>query len=148
MEPRRVILDRHAWHDFYFLALYEIVQLRRTETEENPLVIVDGFADAVENSLDVVCDFVSLLERNYFALFVFPNFFSCRKLVFPAYISRRVFADAVDVIMRQRRNNADTGLVFVFLELVYLLLDVVLVAEKRMRQKIRNRYDVFLWNTV
>ena len=112
------------------------------------MVIVDSFANAVENRLDVVYDFTGLLERNHFAFFVLPDFFSCRKLVFPAYVSRRVFADAVDVIMRQRRNDADTGLVFVFLELVYLLLDVVLVAEKRMRQKIRNSYDVFLWNTV
>lgn len=148
MKPRRVVLDRHAGYNLDFLALYEVVQLRRAETEENPLVIVDGFADAVENRLDVVYDFMGLIERNYFALFVLPNFFSCRKLIFPAYISRRVFADAVNVIMRQRRNDTYTRLVFVFLELVYLLLDVVLVAEKRMRQKIRNRYDVFLWNTI
>lgn len=112
------------------------------------MVIVNSFANAVENRLDVVYDFTGLLERNYFAFFVLPDFFPCRKLVFPAYVSLRIFADAVDVIMRQRRNDADTGLVFVFLELVYLLLDVVLVAEKRMRQKVRNSYDVFLWNTV
>ena len=112
------------------------------------MVIVNSFANAVENRLDVIYDFVGLLERNYFAFFVLPDFFSCRKLIFPAYISRRVFADAVDVIMRQRRNDADAGLVFVFLELIYLLLDIVLVAEKRMRQKIRNRYDIFLRNTI
>lgn len=148
MKPRRVILDRHARNNLYFLALYEIIQLRRAKTEENPLVIVNGFTYAVENSLDIVYNFVSLLKRNYFTFFVLPNFLSSRKFVFPAYVTKRIFADAIDIIMRQRRNDTNTGLVFIFLELVYLLFDVILIAEKRMRQKIWNCYDVFLWNIV
>ena len=148
MKPRRVILDRHARNNLYFLALYEIIQLRRTKTEENPLVIVNGFTYAVENRLDIVYNFMSLLKRNYFTLFVLPNFLSSRKFVFPAYVTKRIFTDAIDIIMRQRRNDTNTGLVFIFLELVYLLFDVILIAEKRMRQKVWNCYDVFLWNIV
>ena len=148
MKPRRVILDRHARNNLYFLALYEIIQLRRAKTEENPLVIVSRFTYAVENRLDIVYNFMSLLKRNYFAFFVLPNFFSGRKFIFPAHVSRCIFTNAINVIMRQRRNNTYTGLVFIFLELVYLLFDVILIAEKRMRQKIWNCYDVFLWNII
>ena len=148
MKPRRVILNRHARDNLYFLALYEIIQLRRTKTEENPLVIVNGFTYAVKNSLDIIYNFMSLLKRNYFTFFVLPNFLSCRKFVFPAYVTKRIFTDAINIIMRQRRNDTNAGLVFIFLELVYLLFNVILIAEKRMRQKIWNCYDVFLWNII
>lgn len=148
MKPRRVILNRHARDNLYFLALYEIIQLRRAKTEENPLVIVNGFTYTVENSLDIVYNFVSLFKRNCFTFFVLPNFLSCRKFVFPAYVTKRIFTDAINIIMRQRRNDTNAGLVFIFLELVYLLFNVILIAEKRMRQKIWNCYDVFLWNII
>ena len=148
MKPRRVILNRHTWNNLYFLALYEIIQLRRTKTEENPLVIVNGFTYAVKNSLNIIYNFMGLLKRNYFTFFVLPNLLSSRKFVFPAYVTKRIFTDAIDIIMRQRRNDTNAGLVFIFLELVYLLFDIILIAEKRMWQKIWNCYDVFQWNII
>lgn len=100
MKPRRVVLDWHSGSDLYFLALYEIAQFRRAKSEENPLIVIYGFTYTIENGLDIVCNFARAFKRNHFAFFVLPDFFACRKLFFSAYISRRVFANAVNIIMR------------------------------------------------
>lgn len=143
MKPRGVILNRHSWHYFYFLTLNQVVELWRTKTEKHPLVIVYGFAYAVENGFDIVYNLARRFERDDFAFLVFPDFLPGRKPVLPAYVTVGIFPDAVYIIVRKRRNYADTGLVFIVLELLNLFLYIELVAEKRMRQQIRNRHDVF-----